>query len=42
MKEIVASVPYGASADTIRARFEAVYGVSVAGAEVAWLEWLDR
>jgi hypothetical protein len=42
MREIVASIPYAASRETIHSRFEAVYGVSVAEAEVAWLAWLDR
>jgi len=40
MKQIVAGVPYGASRDLIRSRFEAIYGVSLAEAEAAWLEWL--
>ena len=42
MKQIVASLPHEASRDTIRSRFEAVYGLSVAEAEAAWLAWLDR
>jgi hypothetical protein len=42
MKEIVASIPYGASRNTIRSQFETVYGISVTEAEVAWLAWLDR
>jgi hypothetical protein len=40
MKQIVAGVPYGASRDLIRSRFEAIYGVSLTEAEAAWLEWL--
>jgi hypothetical protein len=42
MKQIVASIPYEASKDAIRSRFQAVYGVSVEEAEAAWLAWLDR
>ena len=42
MKQIVSGIPYLASRDTVRSRFEAVYGVSLAEAEVAWLAWLEQ
>jgi len=42
MKEVVGSVPYAASREAIGSRFEAVFGVSVATAERAWLDWLDQ
>ena len=37
-----ADSPYSASRDTIRSRFEATVGLSVAEAETAWLRWLDQ
>jgi hypothetical protein len=41
MKRIVADLRYDAAKEAIQSKFLAVYGVSIADAEIAWLAWLD-
>jgi hypothetical protein len=41
MKQIVSSIPYDASKETVRSRIEAVYGLGLDEAEAAFLAWLE-